>query len=102
MDKETPSASPSLDLNGGNSLRPQKRIFIGLLVATCILLGPLLALLWYVPYVGFTHIHPSLPLILGIFFGILVFLILGGVFLLTLTIILGRDLLSPKGCGASF
>ncbi len=79
MDKATASDTPSLVLDGGNSLRPQKRIFIGLLVATCLLLGPLLALLWYVPYVGITHIHPNLPLILGIIFGVLVILILGGV-----------------------
>jgi hypothetical protein len=84
--------TPADFLNGGDSLRPQKRIFIGLLVATCLLLGPLLALLWYVPYVGFTKIHPRLPLIFGITFGVLVLLILGGVFLLILTIILGRDL----------
>jgi len=83
---------PPLVLNGGNSLHPQKRIFIGLLVATCILLGPILAVLWYVPYVGFTNIHPKLPLILGIIFGSLILLVMGGVFLLTLTIILGRDL----------
>jgi len=83
---------PPLVLNGGNSLHPQKRIFIGLLVATCLLLGPILGLLWYVPYVGFTNIHPKLPLILGIIFGSLIILVMGGVFLLTLTIILGRDL----------
>jgi hypothetical protein len=92
MDKVTESVTPELILNDNDSLRPQKRIFIGLLVATCLLLGPLLALLWYVPYVGFTRIHPSLPLILGLVFGILILLILGGVFLLILTIILGRDL----------
>ncbi len=92
MDKTPPPEQPAVVLHGGNSLRPQKRIFIGLLVATCLLLGPILALLWYVPYVGFTNIHPKLPLILGIIFGILIALILAGVFLLTLTIILGRDL----------
>ncbi len=92
MEKAADSEMPSLVLNGGNSLRPQKRIFIGLLVATCLLLGPLLALLWYVPYVGFTRIHPKLPLILGVVFGVSIVLILGGLFLLILTIILGRDL----------
>lgn len=96
MDKAPPSDTPSLILDGGNSIRPQKRIFIGLLVAVSLLLVPLLALLWYVPYVGFTQFHPRLPLILGIFFGVLVFLMVGGVFLLTLTIILGRDLFISK------
>lgn len=79
-------------LNGGNSLRPQKRIFIGLLTATCLILAILLGILWYIPFVGLTTIHPQLPLFLGIVFGILSFLFLGGIGLLILTIILGRDL----------
>ncbi len=92
MDKSPTDQTSPLILNGGNSLHPQKRIFIGLLAATCLLLAPILALLWYIPYVGFTNIHPQLPLILGIIFGIIIALIIAGVFLLTLTILLGRDL----------
>ena len=57
---------PDKILNGGNSLRPQKRIFLGLLALTCLLFTLILGVLWYVPYVGLTNISPNLPLILGI------------------------------------
>ncbi len=83
----------ALILNGGNSLRPQKRIFIGLLIALCLFLSLILGVLWYVPYVGMTNIHPYLPLIVGGVFGLLVLLALTGILLLILTIILGRDLI---------
>ena len=56
-------------LNGGNNIRPQKRIFLALLTVTCLLFTLLLGLLWYVPYVGLSNISKQLPLILGIVFG---------------------------------
>jgi hypothetical protein len=83
---------PETILNGGNSFRPQKRIFLGLLAVTCVLFTILLAVLWIVPYVGLTNIHPELPLILGVVFAVLLFLFLGGLFLLAFTVVLGRDL----------
>ena len=79
-------------LNGGNSLRPQKRIFLGLLVLTCFLFTLLLAILWIVPYVGLTNINPHLPVILGVLFGILLLLVLSVLVMLALTVLLGRDL----------
>lgn len=96
MDKATTAPPPSLVLNGGNSLRPQKRVFIGLLILACLLLTLLLGLLWYVPYVGLSHIHPQLPYILGAIFGLLIVLGGGSILLLILTIILGRDLFISK------
>ena len=48
-------------LNGGNSLRPQKRIFLGLLAVTCLLFTVLLGVLWYVPYVGLPACIPGCP-----------------------------------------
>jgi hypothetical protein len=83
-------------LNGGNSLRPQKRIFLGLLVVTCVLFAVILAVLWYVPYVGLTNINPKMPLILGTSFLVLLFLVLGVVAILAFTVILGRDLFFSK------
>ena len=68
---------PDKILNGGNSLRPQKRIFLGLLALTCLLFTLILGVLWYVPYVGLTNISPELPLILGIVFSILLLLVVG-------------------------
>ena len=86
-----PEKEPIL-LNGGNSIRPQKRIFLGLLALTCLFFMLLLGLLWYVPYVGLANLHTKLPLILGIVFGILLALVFAGVTILALTVILGRDL----------
>jgi hypothetical protein len=79
-------------LNGGNSLKPQKRIFLGLLVLTCILFTLILGILWYVPYVGLTNINPDLPLILGVAFAVLLLLVLVILVMLALTVVLGRDL----------
>ena len=70
---------------------PQKRIFIGLLLFSCLILSGLMVILWVVPYVGLSRIHPSAPLVLAICFGGLLFLVLLGVSLLALTIVLGRD-----------
>lgn len=83
-------------LNGGNSLRPQKRIFLGLLVVTCVLFAVILTVLWYVPYVGLTTLHPKMPLILGTSFLVLMILVLGVVAMLAFTVILGRDLFFSK------
>jgi hypothetical protein len=83
-------------LNGGNSLRPQKRIFLGLLAVTCLLFTLLLAVLWYVPYIGLTSLHPRMPLILGVVFSTLLFSVIGAFVLLALTVMLGRDLFFSK------
>jgi len=79
-------------LNGGNSLKPQKRIFLGLLALTCLLFMLLLGLMWYVPYVGLANIHKTLPLTLGIVFGAILALVFAGMAILALTVLLGRDL----------
>lgn len=74
-------------------VRPQKRIFIGLLVFTCLILFFVIFLLWYVPLVGLKNIHPSLPLLFSIGLGVLVFLMLSGGLLLVFTILRGKDIL---------
>jgi uncharacterized protein len=79
-------------LNGGNSIKPQKRIFLGLLTLTCLLFALLLGILWYVPYVGLANIYQNLPLILGVVFGLILILVFAGVTILALTVLLGRDL----------
>jgi hypothetical protein len=73
-------------------IRPKKRIFIGLLVLTCLIFFFLIFLLWYVPLVGLKNINPSLPLIFSVALAILVFLMLSGGLLLVFTIFLGRDI----------
>ncbi len=73
--------------------RPKKRVFIGLLVLTCLILFFLIFLLWYVPLVGLKNIHPSLPLIFSLALAVLIFLMLSGGLLLIFTILRGRDIL---------
>jgi hypothetical protein len=73
--------------------RPKKRIFIGLLVVTCLLLFFLILLVWYVPLVGLRNIHPSLPFIYSLFLALLVLSMGFGGLLLILTVIRGRDIL---------
>lgn len=78
-------------------IRPQKRIFIGLLVITCLILFVFMFLLWYIPIVGLKNIHPSLPAVFTAGLGLLFFLMLSGGLLLVFTIIRGRDVfLSQK------
>lgn len=71
--------------------KPQKGIFISLLLVTCIILVSLAFVLWWIPYVGLSNIHPSFPLILAIFFGCLVLFSLGGALTLVFTIIRGKN-----------
>ncbi len=77
-------------------IRPQKRIFIGLLVFTCLVLSLILFLLWYIPVVGFSNIHPALPFIFSTVLGILVLLMFFGGLLLVFTILRGKDILFSR------
>jgi hypothetical protein len=70
----------------------EKKTFIFLLLLTSLLLVILAAVLWWIPYVGYTYIHPQLPLIMAfVFLAVAVFLIGGGL-TLVLTIIRGKNL----------
>jgi hypothetical protein len=74
-------------------IKPKKRIFIGLLVFTCLILFSLIFLLWYVPIVGLKNIHPLLPFLFSIILGVLVLLMLSGGLLLVFTIFMRKDIL---------
>jgi len=71
---------------------PQKRIFVELLLVTCLILSGVVAILWLVPYIGLAGIHPSAPLILAMVFGIFLLFIFMGVALLVVTIARGKDI----------
>lgn len=71
---------------------PRKRVFIFLLLVLCLVLLILAFLLWYVPYVGLSAIHPSMPVVLGVVLGAAVCFILGGALTLVFTIIRGKNL----------
>ncbi len=80
------------ELQQGLIERPKKRTFIFLLLITCLVLVGGALLLWWVPYVGFTSIHPYMPLIMGIVFGGIVLFCLGAVLTLLFTIVRGKNL----------
>ena len=71
---------------------PRKRTFIFLLLVTCIVVVGLAFLIWWVPYVGLTNIHPSLPLALAVILAGFVAFGLGGALTLVFTIIRGKNL----------
>jgi hypothetical protein len=72
-------------------LPPKKRVFLGLLVFTWVILFLLVVILWYVPVVGLKNIHPALPILFTVALAIIVFsMFLGGLFLV-ITISRGRD-----------
>ncbi len=66
----------------------RKRLFIGLIAGTCLLVCALLALLWAVPYVGLKNIHPSAPWVLGLILGTLFVLVLWASLGLLLSVVL--------------
>lgn len=72
--------------------QPRKRLFIGLLAGACALVLALAFLLWWVPSVGLTNIHPLLPPLFGAVLALLTLVIVGGLSLLILTLLTGRDL----------
>ncbi len=75
-----------------SSTAPEKRRFILLLLLTCIVLVGLAVTLWWVPYVGFANIHPSLPFIMAAVLAGAVLFLLGGALTLVFTILYGRNL----------
>ncbi|MFC1883880.1 DUF116 domain-containing protein [Thermodesulfobacteriota bacterium] len=83
---------PSLPSYPGVVQQPKKRTFIFLLLVTCVVLIGLAFLIWWVPYVGLTNIHPSLPLIMAIVLAGFVLFGLGGALTLVFTIIRGKNL----------
>jgi len=70
----------------------EKRTFIVLLLLTCVGLVVVAVALWLVPYVGFTAIHPGLPTIMAVLFGLIVMFLIGGGLTLVFTIIRGKNL----------
>jgi uncharacterized protein len=70
----------------------EKRTFILLLLLTCVALVVGAVALWLVPFVGFKAIHPYLPLIMAVLFGLIVMFLIGGGLTLVFTIIRGKNL----------
>ncbi|MBJ6726593.1 DUF116 domain-containing protein [Geomesophilobacter sediminis] len=63
---------------------------------TCLLVVGLIYLGWYIPTRGLANIHPDLPRIIGMVFGILSGVAVLGTVLLVLTTAFGKDILFTK------
>jgi len=70
----------------------EKRTFIFLLLLTCLVLIVLAVVLWLIPYIGFSNIHPRLPLIMAVLFASIVLFLIGGGLTLIFTILRGKNL----------
>lgn len=86
----------ALIMSGSNG-QPRKRLFILLLGMASGLILLLAFLLWWVPSVGLENIHPSLPVVFGVLLGSIALVIVGGLTLLILTLLTGRDLFITNG-----
>ncbi|MBW1730038.1 MAG: DUF116 domain-containing protein [Deltaproteobacteria bacterium] len=79
--------------NRSNGFEPSSgKSFVLLLVLCCFVLVGGAFVLWWVPYVGLSNIHPRLPLILALCFAAVVLFGLGGALTLIFTIVWGRNL----------
>ena len=96
LDRKDKLSSSEEPLSEANHIVPQKRVFIGLLALTCVILAGLAYLLWWVPNVGLSNIHPYLPTILAGILGLIILAIVAGSLLLILTILAGRDFLLSR------
>ncbi|GFO69447.1 hypothetical protein GMLC_30260 [Geomonas limicola] len=75
---------------------PKKRLFVALMGFTCFLVVGIIYLSWWIPTKGLANIHPDLPRLIGMIFGILSGVALLGTLLLVLTTALGKDILFTK------
>jgi hypothetical protein len=71
---------------------PKKRIFIGLIVFTVLLITAITVGLYLIPYVGLKNIHPLAPRIVCFSMGGALGVLILGVGLLILTLIRGREI----------
>jgi uncharacterized protein len=70
----------------------RKRLFVGLISGTSLLLCLILVLLWVIPYVGLNNIHPTAPWIVGVVVAVLIVLVLWACLGLLLNLALKRSL----------
>jgi len=71
--------------------REQRGLFIELLIFTCLILLVVSFVLWYIPYLGLSNIHPTFPLVLATLLGAAILLILCGAVSLVITIYRGKE-----------
>ena len=74
----------------------RKRLFIGLLSGTSLLMVVFLGLFWLVPYVGLSTIHPLAPWVLGVLVILVALLVIWSSLALVLNILLKRPVLFSR------
>jgi uncharacterized protein len=82
--------------NHPSTTPPRKRLFVGLMGVTCFLIIGVIYLFWWVPTKGLANIHPDLPRMAGLLFGVLSGIALLGTLLLVMTTALGKDILFTR------
>ena len=80
----------------GDSFESKKRLFIGLLSGTSLLIVIILALAWAIPYVGLSNLHPAAPWVLGVVLSATGVLVLWSTLALSLNILLKRQILLSR------
>jgi hypothetical protein len=75
-----------------NLKEPEKRDFIVLLLLTCGAMVVAAIIFYLIPYIGFSNIHPRLPLIMAVGFILVVMFMIGGALTLVFTILRGKNL----------
>jgi hypothetical protein len=71
---------------------PKKRIFIGLIVFTVLLITAVTIGLYLIPYIGLKNIHPFAPQVVCLTMGTVLSVLILGVALLILTLIRGKEI----------
>ena len=93
--KHTPSFSPKRMLSGFMSgpapSPPRKRLFIGLVTSTSVLLCLFLLVGWLIPVIGLGNIHPSIPYVTGFLLAACIGVITWAALGLVLQITCGRN-----------
>jgi hypothetical protein len=74
----------------------RKRLFIGLITGTSVILCTILLLVWAIPSIGLANIHPALPYVSGLFMLSLILLIAWAALGLVLNIVKGRPVLGTS------
>jgi len=72
---------------------PKKRIFIGLIVFTVVLITAVTVGLYLIPYIGLKNIHPLAPNVVCITMGLVIGALILGVALLIVTLVRGKEVL---------
>ncbi len=87
---------PVANAGDDNAYTTRKRLFIGLILGTSLLVCVILVLLWVIPYIGLRTLHPWAPVFLGILFAGLIGVVLWACLGLVFNILLGRPVLFSK------